>query len=126
MKFLIDNALSFVLADGLKQAGHDAVHVRDYGLAEADDETIFDRALAEKRTLISSDTDFGAILTKREMSRPSIILFRRSSQRRPEKQLSLLLANLPFLEESLQQGAIVVLEETRVRIRPLVASMEQA
>jgi predicted nuclease of predicted toxin-antitoxin system len=32
MRFLIDNNLSPVLADELKTAGHDAVHVRDYVL----------------------------------------------------------------------------------------------
>jgi predicted nuclease of predicted toxin-antitoxin system len=35
MRFLIDNNLSPVLADELKTAGHDAVHVRDCGLEAA-------------------------------------------------------------------------------------------
>ena len=32
MKFLIDNALSHRLAEGLRQAGYQAEHVRDRGL----------------------------------------------------------------------------------------------
>ena len=44
MKLLVDNALSPVLAELLRQAGHEAVHVRDIGLHHAADEDIFERA----------------------------------------------------------------------------------
>jgi predicted nuclease of predicted toxin-antitoxin system len=59
MKFLVDNALSPALAVLLRQAGHDALHVRDLGLQAADDETIFDRAAADERAIISADTTLG-------------------------------------------------------------------
>lgn len=119
MRWLVDNACSPILAQGLREEGHDAVHVRDYGIGNASDPIIFERAKRENRILISSDTDFGTILAlKREIS-PSILLFRRSSQRHPIQQLRLILANLDSIREPLEKGSLVVLEDSRIRVHPL-------
>ena len=111
MRFLIDNALSPALAVGLNDAGHDAVHVRDRGLQSAPDREVFDAASSEGRTIVSSDTDFGALLAMLHTPAPSVILFRRRSDRRPEEQLALLLRNTEQIEEAVETGSVVVLED---------------
>jgi predicted nuclease of predicted toxin-antitoxin system len=119
VRFLVDQNLSPLVAVGLRDAGHDAVHTRDLGMERSGDATIADRALAEERVVVSADTDFGALLAQRGTDRPSVILIRRSTDRRAGRIVQLLLGNLAAVEESLEQGAIVVFDAERIRVRLL-------
>jgi predicted nuclease of predicted toxin-antitoxin system len=119
VRFLVDNALSPAVAEELRRGGHDATHVRDYGLQSADDEAICSRGADEDRIIVSADTDFGGILALAGRRKPSIILVRRASGRRPSQQATVLLSNLPDLADALLHGCTVVLEDARVRVRLL-------
>ncbi len=118
MKFLIDNALSPIIAKGLREAGFEATHVRDIGMHSASDIVIFEYASKNDQIIVSADTDFGTLLALRQYSKPSVILFR-CTDKHPHSHLSLLKANLPEIRDALIAGSIVVFEDNRIRIRAL-------
>ena len=119
MKFLIDNNLSPLLAEGLKAAGHDAVHLRDFGMQAAPDPAVLQRAQVDERVLVSADTDFGGLLSRSRATGPSVLLIRRLAGRRAAEQSVIILANLDQIAEDLTVGAVVVIGDDRIRIRRL-------
>jgi predicted nuclease of predicted toxin-antitoxin system len=97
LKFVVDNALPPWLAELLVSAGHDARHVRGYGMQSASDEAI----------LGFVDSDFGAILAAREAERRSFVLFRELSA----DYLGMLLPVLPALVPELASGCVTVFRQ---------------
>ena len=119
MKLLLDENLSPLLGQLLRDAGHDTVHLRDLGQSGATDRDIVELARRQQRRIISGDTDFGELLAQTNANSPSFILLRRQDRRRASQIAALLLANLDVISDELQAGAVVVLDDTRLRIRRL-------
>lgn len=119
MRLLLDNNLSPQLAGPLSEQGHNVEHVRDHDLQAAADEVVLQLAADQHQILVSADTDFGRLLQLSQAPGPSVVLVRTAGSRRPAAQAKLLLDNLPAVEADLLRGALVVLEDTRVRIRDL-------
>lgn len=119
MRFLVDQNLSPLLADELRVAGHDVAHTAELDLAMAEDSVVMQRALDEQRVLISADTDFGTLLASTGPPQPSLLLLRLRSPRPAAALAAMLLANLDAVADDLEAGAIVVLEDERVRVRRL-------
>ena len=118
MRFLVDECLSTRLVPLLVASGHDATHVNDHRLAGQPDDRVLAMAAAERRVLLSADTDFGEILARSNDPTPSVILFRRSD-RSADALAAILVTNLDQIADDLDQGAFVVITEDRMRIRRL-------
>ena len=118
MRFLVDEALQDRLAQRLIDAGHDAAHVRLIGMQGATDDDVLACALRERRVLITTDTDFGAILALSGAAGPSVMLLRGVGDSIGDR-LAAVLGALPLVEPELVDGAVVVVETDRVRLRVL-------
>lgn len=114
MRLLLDMNLPPQIAEHLRRGGHDAVHVRDIGLGQVQDEDVFARAVAEQRIVVTHDLDFGEIVGLG--SGTSVILLRLRSARRTHVQQRIDTA-LAEAAPALQTGAVVLVEDARIRIR---------
>jgi predicted nuclease of predicted toxin-antitoxin system len=102
----------------LRARGHEVAHLRDEGLHGMPDEGIFAKAIAEKRVVLTFDLDFGEIaaLTKGKVA--SVVLFRLHNTRAAHV-IQRLEAVLTTGVDALDAGAVVIVEESRHRVRPL-------
>lgn len=106
------------VVDWLRQLGHDATHLREEGLQQLPDPEVFAKGRAEDRIVVTFDLDFGEIAAFAREGRPSVILFRLRNTRRTHV-IERLRAVLAEAEADLVQGAVVLVEESRLRIRAL-------
>jgi predicted nuclease of predicted toxin-antitoxin system len=118
MRFLADMGVDQRVVAWLREAGHDAVHLRDQGLQRLADQAIFDKAIAERRIILTFDLDFGEIAALAGGRVTSVILFRLLDARF-RRVIERLAVVLPATAESLASGAVVLVEPARHRVREL-------
>jgi predicted nuclease of predicted toxin-antitoxin system len=119
MRFLIDNCLAEAVANELVAAGHEAEHVRPLGFSRASDDEVMLLAIDRSAIVVSADTDFGTLLSESGATGPSIVLFRLRERRRAPELVALLLDNLDAVADDLEAGAVVAIEDQRIRVRRL-------
>lgn len=118
MKFLADMGVSLSAVQALRAAEHDALHLSEQGLQRLSDSEILEKAQQEGRVILTFDLDFGDLLAASQQALPSTIIFRLQNAT-PGLVIQKLLIVLAECRESLAEGAIVLVEDSRYRLRRL-------
>jgi len=118
VRLLADLHISPRTVDFLRSIGHDAVRVDDLLPRTSSDSTIVAMAVREDRILVTQALDFSALIALAGETRPSLVSLRLSSSR-IEHGNDVLQRVLPEVERDLERGAIVTVEDHRVRRRSL-------
>ncbi|MEI9924193.1 MAG: DUF5615 family PIN-like protein [Bradyrhizobium sp.] len=106
MLFLIDAQLPPSLAEALRQAGCQAVHVIDLGLLAATDEQIWDEAISRSAVLVTKDRDFPV---RRAASNDGpTVLWVRVGNISNRRLIELALQALPAIIEAIERNEILI------------------
>jgi predicted nuclease of predicted toxin-antitoxin system len=119
MKILVDMNLTPLLAEALKRGGVEAVHWASVGAPDALDTAIMAYARENDYIVLTRDLDFGTILAETRCKKPSVIQIR-ARDARPDVLLDILVQTMNRMKLDLEQGAIVIVDahKTRLRILP--------
>lgn len=118
MKILLDMNLSPRLCDILQQEGHVCVHWADVGDPRADDQSIMKWASDNGYAVITHDLDMGSILAATRGESPSVIQIRTQDVLSQSFQ-DTLLQILRQYRETIEKGALIVVDEKKMRARIL-------
>lgn len=118
MKLLLDMNLSPQLVSQLQQKGYTCCHWSQIGQITAEDQVIFDWAAEQGYIVITNDLDFGAILAATGNALPSVIQIRCRNVS-TKRVLPLLQQILSDFAQPLTEGALIILDESKCRVRLL-------
>jgi predicted nuclease of predicted toxin-antitoxin system len=118
IRLLANMNISPQTVEALQQQGWDIIRVSQILPVSASDQETLELARREDRAVVTQDLDFSSLLALGGYDRPSLITLRLSVSD-PETVTRRLLELLPRLEQVLQEGCAVTIEEVAVRIRRL-------
>ncbi len=118
IKLIGDMNISPQTVTVLQQQGWDIIRVLDVLPASASDVEILNFARQENRVIVTHDLDFSMLVALSGYNQPSLITLRLSSTDLNTVNQKLL-EILPQIEQQLQAGSAITIEDTAVRIRQL-------
>jgi predicted nuclease of predicted toxin-antitoxin system len=118
MRVVVDMNLSPDWVALLRRAGFDAQHWSRIANPRALDPEIMEWARQHDAVVLTHDLDFGATLALTHAEGPSVIQMR-SEDISPDAAGNSVISALRTYEEELAAGALIVIDETRQRIRLL-------
>ena len=118
IQILIDMNLSPDWVDELSKHGWGSVHWSTIGDPRAADREIMDWACANSHVVFTHDLDFGTMLALTHVSGPSVIQVR-GQDVLPDHMAPFAVAALKQHETDLGHGALVVVDESKSRVRVL-------
>jgi predicted nuclease of predicted toxin-antitoxin system len=117
LRWLADECVDAALVRELRGFGHDVTYVAEQ-LAGLTDPEVLKQARDAGRLLLTEDKDFGDLVFRSRLAVPGVILLRLSPEGRHLKWGRLRIAIEQF--GASLAGRYVVVEETRMRSRPLL------
>lgn len=118
MRFLAGMGLAQNTVSFLRAQGHDAVHLRDFGLQRLKDEQIVEKARQEGRVILTHDLDFGRIVALSSATQPSVTTLRLGDMQ-PAHVNHYVAQVLGRFTTQLEEGALVSVNEQGIRVRSL-------
>jgi predicted nuclease of predicted toxin-antitoxin system len=118
MRILTDEGVSKSTVKILQELGQTVVRVQELQLEGAGDRMILERSRAENFVLVTHDLDYNEMLAASGARLPSVVTIRFRFAN-PDVLRQQLQRVMTIHAPALESGAIIVVSETRIRVRPL-------
>lgn len=113
MKFLADESCDSIIVRSLRGAGYDVVSISEISPGIGD-LSVIDKAIRERRILLTEDKDFGQLVFANQASSGGVIFLRFPAQART----TIAKTTVDFINHHKEEimGCFVVLQPGRIRI----------